>query len=120
MSGQRRQVVSSGRRRGLMGRRLWEDRAADRKPSRQAARTTSAGSGSTVTLGAGRSADAESHSARSAEHFLSHKFISNEGEAECFRVVEATGTTLTAHKMERNGWGRAGRIRAQRALTGRK
>jgi hypothetical protein len=25
----------------------------------------------------------------------------NEGEAECLRVVEAAGTTLTAHKMGR-------------------
>jgi hypothetical protein len=28
-------------------------------------------------------------------------FIRNEGEAECLRVVEAAGTTLTAHKMGR-------------------
>ena len=28
-------------------------------------------------------------------------FIRNEGEAECVRVVEAEGTTLTAHKMGR-------------------
>jgi hypothetical protein len=28
-------------------------------------------------------------------------FIRNEREAECLRVVEAAGTTLTAHKMGR-------------------
>jgi hypothetical protein len=37
-------------------------------------------------------------------------FIRNEGEAECLRVVETEGTTLTAHKMGRSGRGRAGKF----------
>jgi hypothetical protein len=44
--------------------------------------------------------------------------IRNEGEAKCLRVVEAEGTTLTAHKMGRYGRGIAGRIRAERASKG--
>jgi hypothetical protein len=36
--------------------------------------------------------------------------VRNEGEAECLRVVEAAGTTLTAHKIGRHGRGRAEKI----------
>jgi len=44
----------------------------------------------------------------------------NEGEAECSRVVEAAGTTLTAHKMGRYGRGRARRIPSEASITHQK
>jgi hypothetical protein len=42
--------------------------------------------------------------------------VRNEGEAECMRVVEAEGTTLTAHKIGRHGRGRARIITSEASI----